>query len=208
MDPQRSWNVDVALDHMTIAKFECKICGNYKCCTLKKVNGEYFDGNVRFFLYEYDEKARASVKIAIRSLYVSDHTNRVSGSLILNLVKKMVHSLEPHIVATLEDASNVKVLALLTTGRSYYEHMGFQYVHRDGTRIQQERNDFQRRNINATLLLSCLSQKLELWSTLTLAKQVILGAFITEVGQGSRELGDFWKVYRNVMKSSKNYLFG
>jgi len=31
-------------------------------------------------------------------------------------------------------------------------------------------------------------------------KQTILGAFKREIGQGSRQLGDFWKVYRNVMK--------
>merc|ERR1712098_20669 len=134
----------------------------------KKINGEKFDGDVQFAFYEYKKFRNPHVKIDIRSLYVADHTPRVSGNLILNFVKKMTNSV-PNAIATLEDASNVKVLALMTTGMSYYEHMGFHYVHsdgtyyvhRDGTRIKPKRNNFQKRKINATLLLSCISQKLD-----------------------------------------------
>jgi hypothetical protein len=91
--------------------------------------------------------------------------------------------------------------------------MGFHYVVRDGTRIIQERNNFQKRKINENLLLSCISQKLDdrmqdrnnSTPLDKIRKQAILEAFRREVGQDSRQLGDFWKVYRNVMKSVDFY---
>merc|ERR1712098_876675 len=45
--------------------------------------------------------------------------------------------------------------ALMTTGKSYYEHLGFHY------RSEIERKNFQKVEIDAILLFSCLSKRME-----------------------------------------------
>lgn len=83
MDLLFVWYVEVPLDQITVAKFECKSCGNYKYCELKHVNGAKFDGVVQFHFYEYDKKyGSPHVKIHVNSLHVADYTPQISGSLI------------------------------------------------------------------------------------------------------------------------------
>merc|ERR1712098_151834 len=165
----------------------------------KTVNGEAFDGNVHLHFYEYENKA---TKIYIRSLYVADYSPRISGKLVVNLVKKMTDS-QPNVIATLDDVSNVKLLALMTTGKSYYEHLGFHY------HSEIERKNFQKAEIDVIQLLSCVSKWMEApmqvgrFSFLfdEHLKRGLLGALRTEVGHGIRMLKDFWRIYRNVIKN-------
>jgi len=110
----------------------------------------------------------------------------------------------------------------LTTKESYYEHLGFHYVNTDGTRMTQERRLLLlnlKTKIEASVLLSCVSRKLDARALIRSQsilvdeqrvrnesiKQGLLGALGTKVGQGSRNLEDFWKIYRNVLKSDEFY---
>lgn len=167
------------------------------------MNGEAFDGNVHLHFYEYDTQPLTKpTKIYIRSLYVADYLPRISGKLIVDLVKKMTDS-QTNVIASLDDVSNVKFLALMTTGKSYYEHLGFHY------NSEIARKNFQKFEIDAILLLTCVSKRMEVPMQVGRfsfvfdehLKRGLLGALRTEVGHGIRLLEDFWRIYRNVMKN-------
>lgn len=193
------WRVKVALNRITVATFECEWIGPVKSCRLKTVNGETFYGDVHLHFYEYDTKP---TKIYIRSLYVAEYLPRISGKLIVDLVKKMTDS-QPNVIASLDDVSNVKILALMTTGKSYYEHLGFHY------HSEIERKNFQKVEIDTILLFSCLSKRMEVPMQVgrysfvfdVHLKRGLLDALRTEIGHGIRLMEDFWRIYRSVIKS-------
>merc|ERR1712098_485949 len=91
--------------------------------------------------------------------------------------------------------------------------MGFEYVYRDGTRMTQQRDNFQSTMINATSLVTCVTDKLDERMMVHMTsfffdrrlKQAVLEALRKEIGRESRQLGEFWRVYRNVMKSIDFY---
>lgn len=203
LDPPFCWYVEVALDQTTIAQFECKSYWYAKDCRLKSVNGEDFGGEVQLDIHDKGQR----LKINVQALYVAEYRPFVSGKLILNLVKKLT-DVHPGAIATLDDVSNVKLLSLMTTGKSYYEHMGFHYVHKDGTKIIKERKNYQKFNINASIFLACIWKKLneQMWITSGSfvidrhLKKGILEALETQIGSEIYQLEDFWNIYRNVMK--------
>merc|ERR1712098_174639 len=127
-----------------------------------------------------------------------------SGKQIINLVQKMVDS-RPNAIAVLDDVSNVKELALITTGKSYYEHFGFHY------KISRERKNFQKAKINGLLFLHCVTQRMkkpmELGSNSfefdEHLKRRLLGALRSAIGYDFRRVEEFWGIYRKVMKRAE-----
>merc|ERR1712098_1028715 len=90
--------------------------------------------------------------------------------------------------------------------------MGFHYVHKDGTKMTAGRENFQKTEIDVLMFLECILQKLnqrmQMYAesflfdeTFYKIKGEIVDALRAEIGSENRKLEDFWKIYRNVMKS-------
>jgi hypothetical protein len=146
-------------------------------------------------------------------LYVEDFKPTISGGTVLQFVKDIA-SKWPGSVIYLEDLSNVKNLALLTTGKTYYEYQKFQFKDSEEKIVSLEKikrrymEYWKNQEIKGLEFKDCLREKMdeevegnrEYIRFNENFKSALLG--LVEVKE-TQQVADFWKIYRNAVKTFK-----
>jgi hypothetical protein len=186
----------------------------YNQCRLEKIDTDRFDGKIDIHFYPKE----SPMKIHVDGFYVEDFKPSITGAAVLHFLKNIVRRW-PGSVVYLEDDSNVKRLALLTTGKSYYEYNVFQYKDPDFKKmaaleeIRKQSEILQDREIDGLKFKECLKKNLQqevpfirngLFRFDENFKDALLDLVEPQIGK-THKVKEFWVIYREVVKNFSIY---